>query len=676
MNKEKAKERIDKLSRQIDEYRYRYHVLDDPMITDEIYDSLTRELKELEEKFPQFLSPDSPTQRVGGKPLEKFTAVPHESPMLSLNDVFTPDELQAWLGRLKKLLPEQKEFEFHMDLKMDGLACALIYEGGRLVRGLTRGDGLVGEDVTQNIRTIRSIPLILRKDPDIPPDYYQGRLEVRGEIMLYRKDFEELNREREKEGKAAFMNPRNTAAGTVRQLDPSLVAARPLKFHAYSLIAQGIRTKSEEYETARKLGFIVNRHIYTVKDIKDMLKVINEWEDKRKTLPYNTDGLVITINDKALYNRLGFVGKAPRGSVAYKYAPEQATSKVKDIFISIGRTGAATPVAMLEPTVIAGSLVQMATLHNEGEVERKDIRIGDTVAVHKAGDIIPEVIESLPRLRDGTQKKFKMPKDCPDCGTALVKLKEDEAVWRCPNSSCPSRLSNQLRHFASKSALDIEGLGEKNVEILLENNLVNNAADFYNLKAEDLKKLERFADISANKLVAAIAEKKRPDLHRFIYALGIRHVGAQTAVDLANNFKDFDKFKKTTIDELQNVAGIGAVVAESIVEWFAEPVNQKLLDDFKEAGVSPKKVHVKESAITGKRFVITGTLSTMDREAAAEKVRSLGGIFQSSVGKDTDYLVTGAGTGSGKLEKAQKHGTEIIDEEKFFMLINSAEKGV
>jgi DNA ligase (NAD+) len=672
MNKEKAKERIEKLSRQIDEYRYRYHVLDDPMITDEIYDSLTRELKELEGQFPEFLSPDSPTQRVGGKPLEKFTAIPHESPMLSLNDVFTPEELQAWLNRLQKLLPEQKEFEFHMDLKMDGLACALVYENGRLVRGLTRGDGLVGEDVTQNVRTIQSVPLILRKDPGVPADYYQGRLEVRGEIMLYKKDFEKLNSEREKAGLPAFMNPRNTAAGTVRQLDPALVAARPLKFHAYGVIAGGIRTKSEEYDRARKLGFIVNSHTYKAKNIKDMLKVIDEWEDKRKTLPYNTDGLVITINDKVLYNRLGFVGKAPRGSVAYKYAPEQATSKVKDIFISIGRTGAATPVAMLEPTVIAGSLVQMATLHNEGEVERKDIRIGDTVVVHKAGDIIPEVIESLPKLRDGTQKKFQMPKDCPDCGTELVKLKEDEAVWRCPNSSCPSRLSNQLRHFASKSALDIEGLGEKNVEVLLENHLVNNAADFYRLRPEDLKGLERFADISANKLVSAIAEKKQPDLHRFIYALGIRHVGAQTAVDLANTFKDFEEFKKTTIDELQKVEGIGTVVAESIVEWLAEPENQKLLDYFKEAGVVPKKVHIKESSITGKKFVITGTLSTMDREAAAEKVRSLGGIFQSSVGKDTDYLVAGGNTGAGKLEKAQKYGTKIIDEEEFFRLINSA----
>lgn len=670
MSKEKAKQRINKLREQIDEYRYRYHVLDDPMVTDEIYDSLTRELRELEEKYPEYLSPDSPTQRVGGKPLDKFVAVPHSSPMLSLNDVFTPEELKAWIVRLHKLLPEEKSFEYHVDLKMDGLACALVYENGVLVRGLTRGDGRIGEDVTQNIRTIRSIPLRLRVDPKIPSKYYTDRVEIRGEIMLYRKDFEAINKEREEKGLPTFMNPRNTAAGTVRQLDPSLVAARPLKFHAYGLIAEGIKTKAEEYTNANKLGFIINKQSTQKKNFEEIMSFIEEWEEKRHDLAFNTDGIVITLNDKSLYNRLGFVGKAPRGSVAYKYAPEQATTKVKDIFVSIGRTGAATPVAMLEPTVIAGSLVQMATLHNEGEVKRKDIRIGDTVAVHKAGDIIPEVIESLPKLRDGTQKEFKMPKNCPDCGTELVKTKEEEAVWRCPNSKCPSRLSNQLRHFASKSALDIEGLGEKNVEILLDNNLISNAADFYKLKAEELKKLERFADISATKLVNAIAEKKNPELHRFIYALGIPHVGSQTAVDLATRYKGFDSLAKTTIDELKDVEGIGEVVAESIVAWFAEPENQQLLGNFEKVGVEPKKVHVKQSPLTGKKFVVTGTLSDMGREEAAEKIRALGGIFQSSVGKDTDYLVTGDNTGASKLEKARKYDTKIIDENAFLKLID------
>lgn len=669
MKKQDAKERIEKLRSQVDDYRYRYHVLDDPMVTDDIYDSLTRELKKLEEEFPEFLSPDSPTQRVGGKPLDKFVSVPHDNPMLSLNDVFTPEELKAWIARLQKLLPEQNGFEYHIDLKMDGLACALVYENGRLVRGLTRGDGRVGEDVTQNIRTISSIPLSLRKSSKVPTDYYQSRVEIRGEIMLYKKDFEALNQEREKAGLPTFMNPRNTAAGTVRQLDPSLVAKRPLKFHAYGVIAEGIKLKSEEYELAKNLGFIVNPQSTQKKSFEGIMESVEEWEEKRIGLAFNTDGLVVTLNDKALYNRLGFVGKAPRGSVAYKYAPEKVTTKIKDIFISIGRTGAATPVAMLEPVVIAGSLVQMATLHNEGEVARKDIRVGDTVAVHKAGDIIPEVIESFPKLRDGTQKKFEMPDSCPDCGTKFVKIKQDEAVWRCPNNRCPARLSNQIRHFASKSALDIEGMGEKNVEALLDNKLISSAADIYKLKPEQLKNLDRFAEISANKLVSSIADKKNPDLHRFIFALGIRHVGSQTAVDLAARYKTFENLSKATMEDLREVEGVGEVVAESLVAWFAEPENQRLIEDFKNLGVEPKQVHIKSSSITGKRFVVTGSLSDMGREEAAEKIRSFGGIFQSSVGKDTDYLVAGENTGKSKLEKAEKFGTKVINEKEFLKLL-------
>lgn len=669
MNK-KIKERIDKLREQIDDYRYRYHVLDDPMVTDEIYDSLTRELKDLEEKYPEFLSPDSPTQRVGGKALDKFVNVAHQTIMLSLNDVFTQEELQAWINRLHKLLPEEKQLEYHIDLKMDGLACALVYENGILTRGLTRGDGRVGEDVTQNIRTIKSIPLRLRRDSKVDKRFYSQRVEIRGEIMLYRKDFEQINAERKKADLPAFMNPRNTAAGTVRQLDPALVASRPLKFHAYGLISDGITRKSDEYELASKLGFIVNPQSTQKQSFDGIMDMVKKWEDKRLELPFNTDGLVITLNDRKLFHRLGFVGKAPRGAVAYKYPPEQATTKVKDIFISIGRTGAATPVAMLEPTVIAGSLVQMATLHNEGEVARKDIRVGDTVAVHKAGDIIPEVIQSFSKLRDGTQKKFVMPKTCPECGTQLVKAKQDEAVWRCPNSNCPARLSNQLRHFASKSALDIEGLGERNVEVLLANNLVKNAADFYRLTAQDLTKLERFAEVSANKLIDSIAAKKQPELHRFIYSLGIRHVGAQTAVDLATYYKDFTKLTKATIEELRSIENIGEVVAESIVAWFAEPEHQQLLDDFDEVGVKPKAIEVKQSSITGQRFVVTGTLSTMSREEAAEKIRALGGVFQSSVGKDTDYLVTGDNTGASKLDKARKYNTKILDEDAFLKIID------
>ncbi|HEX5798416.1 MAG TPA: NAD-dependent DNA ligase LigA [Candidatus Saccharimonadales bacterium] len=669
MSKQKIKDRMEKLAEQIDEYRYRYHVLDDPMITDEVYDSLTKELKKLEEQYPDLASADSPTQRVGGKPLEKFVSAPHSRQMLSLNDAFETSELQAWIDRITKLLPNMK-LDYHVDLKMDGLACALIYENGRFVRALTRGDGRIGEDVTQNVRTIQSVPLRLGKDKSVPSYYYNSTIELRGEILLYKKDFEKINAEREKKDLPKFMNPRNTAAGTVRQLDPALVAARPLRFHAWSLLDDKLQTKNEEYEMAKKLGFIVNPQFQKAANLNEINSIIKKWEYKRNTLEFNTDGLVITVNDKSLFKRLGSVGKAPRGAIAYKYPPEQATSKVKDIFVSIGRTGSATPVAMLEPVVIAGSLVQMATLHNEGEISRKDVRVGDTVAVHKAGDIIPEVIEPMVKLRDGSEKKFKMPKTCPECKTTLVKTKEKDAVWRCPNNDCPARLSNQLQHFASKSALDIEGMGEKNVGLLLEKGLINNAADMYRLLPEQLQSLERFADISANKLVKAVAEKKNPELHRFIYALGIRHVGAQTAVDLANRYKEFNKLKVATIDDLREVEGVGEVVAESIVAWFESPQNQKLLEDFEKVGVEPKKVHIEKSNITGKKFVVTGTLNSMGRDEAAERIRSKGGVFQSSVGKDTDYLAAGDNVGSSKLDKAKKYGTKVIDEQQLLKLLN------
>lgn len=664
----KIQDRIEKLKIQIDEYRYRYHVLDDPMITDEIYDSLTRELKGLEEQYPEFLTADSPTQRVGGRPLDKFQSFAHSRPMLSLNDAFDETEIEKWIERITKLLPGQ-QIDYHVDLKMDGLACGLIYEDGVLVRGLTRGDGLIGEDVTSNIKTIKSIPLRLRFNKNVPERFYKGVTEVRGEIMLYRADFEKINQERKKNGLPEFMNPRNTAAGTVRQLDPNLVADRPLKFHAYSLIKDGIETKSEEYKTTSELGFIVNDQAEGAKTFNDIKAIIDKWENSRNELPFNTDGLVITVNKKSLFSRLGSVGKAPRGAIAYKYAPEQAATKVKDIFISIGRTGAATPVAILEPVVIAGSLVQMATLHNEGEIARKDIRSGDTVAVHKAGDIIPEVIEPFKKLRDGSEKVFVMPENCPECSTKLIKQKVEDAVWRCPNNKCPARLSNQLQHFASKSALDIEGLGEKNVVLLLENNLVKNAADIYRLKEEDLLGLERFAELSATKLVKAISQKTRPDLHRFIYALGIRHVGAQTAVDLANKYQDFSNIKHATIDDLLAIDGVGDVVAESIVAWFEDPDNQKLIDDFESLGVKPKKITIEQSKITGKKFAVTGSLESMSRDEAAEKIRIKGAVFQSSVGKDTDFLVVGGNVGASKIDKAKKLGTAIVNEKEFLALI-------
>jgi DNA ligase (NAD+) len=671
MNKNQAAERIAKLRELINDYRYHYHVLNESIMSEEAADSLKHELTQLETEFPELITPDSPTQRVAGQPLPGFTQVTHSSRMLSLNDVFNEEELNAWAQRIAKLLPTKAKLEFFTDIKMDGLAAALVYEDGVLVRGITRGDGFVGEDVTSNVRTIDSVPLKLRSDPK-HVNFLQGRTEIRGEIVMYKADFAELNKLRAKDGKSLFANPRNTAAGTIRQLDPKLVVGRPLHFRAYDLLrddAREVPTHDFAYQTLRSLGFLANTEARVLNSIAEVMTFATSWEDKRHDLPFNTDGLVIKVNERDFYARLGVVGKAPRGAVAYKYAAEQATTKVKDIFVSIGRTGAATPVAMLEPVVVAGSTVQMATLHNESEVARKDIRIGDTVIVHKAGDIIPEVVEPLVKLRDGSEKPFVMPTHCPECNTKLVKYKAEDAVWRCPNDACPSRAWKRIEHFASKSALDIEGLGEKNVIALLTANLINDPADIYTLTADKIIELDRFAETSANKLVDAIQAKKTPPLPRFIYALGIRHIGTQTAIDLANHFRSLDKLSEATIDELAEVEGVGEVVAESVVEWFSEKRNQHLLEKFIKLGVRPENVKEVGGKLAGKNFVVTGSLESMGRDQAAEKIRVLGGTFQSSVGKDTDYLVVGANVGASKLAKADKLGTKQINEAEFLRII-------
>jgi DNA ligase (NAD+) len=558
-----------------------------------------------------------------------------------------------------------------MDLKMDGLACALVYQDGVLVQGITRGDGFVGEDVTANIRTIESVPLRLRRSKGYEK-FLQGRTEIRGEIVMYKDQFAKLNAEREKQGLPKFANPRNLAAGTIRQLDPKLVAARPLQFHAYDLLRNEpseVPAYDFAYKTIRELGLIANVQAKTAGDPKRVMEFAEVWEEKRKELLFNTDGLVIKVNDRSLYRRLGVVGKAPRAAVAFKYPAEQATTKVKDIFVSIGRTGSATPVAMLEPVVVAGSTVQMATLHNESEVHRKDIRIGDTVIIHKAGDIIPEVVEPLVKLRDGSEREFIMPTHCPVCGTRLVKSKKEDAIWRCPNNACPSRAWKQIEHYASKAALDIDGLGEKNVIALLQAGLIKDAADIYTVKKEDLLKLDRFAEISASKLVKAIRDKKNPPLARFIYGLGIRHIGTQTAIDLAAHFKTLNKLSNSTIDELSEVEGIGEVVAEATVEWFEEPRNKKLLEKFAKNGVEPQAAKEIKGPLSGKSFVVTGHLDSMSREEAGERIRELGGTFQSSVGKETDYLVVGASVGASKLTKANKLGTKQINEDEFLRML-------
>jgi DNA ligase (NAD+) len=657
----------------LNKYSYEYHVLDTPSVDDAVYDSLFAELKQLEADYPELITQDSPTQRVGGTPLNAFTSVTHSQRMLSLNDIFNSEEVHKWLERISKLEPAVENAEFFADIKKDGLACALIYEDGLLVRAITRGDGLVGEDVTANVRTIATVPLRLQSQAKEYDKFTSGRTEIRGEIVMYKDVFEKLNTQRNKEGKATYANPRNLAAGTIRQLDPKLVAERPLVFMPYDILrddAADIPTNEFAYKAISHLGFIKNTIAKKLSDVAAVIAFSEEWKEKRHELSYNTDGLVVKLNDRALYTRLGVVGKNPRGAIAIKYPAEQATTKLVDIFISVGRTGAATPVAVLEPVVVAGSTVQMATLHNEGEIARKDIRIGDTVVVQKAGDIIPEVVEPIVDLRQGNEKQFVMPTICPECETIFVK-EEKEAVWRCPNAGCPARTWRHIQHYASKGALDIEGLGEKNVQALLDANIISDAADLYTITTEQLEGLERFAELSAQNLVTAINEKRSPSLAKFLFALGIRHVGAQTAIDIATELHTLDAIANASVDELRSIDGVGEVVAESIVSWFSDEENKALLQKFIANGVHVQKVEkVENGPLSGKSFVITGSLKDMSREAAADKIRSLGGVFQSSVGKGTTYLVAAGNVGSSKLAKAEKFGTEVISEEVFMQMLS------
>ncbi len=671
MTGSEAKERISKLTELINDYRYHYHVLDESTMSEAAADSLKHELAQLEAQFPEYASPDSPTQRVAGVALDKFEKVAHKFPMISLTDVFNRVEVEAWMTRTEKLAPGRTH-EFFCDIKMDGLACSLIYEDGVLTTAVTRGDGRVGEDVTSNVRTIENVPLLLRSKTGREL-FLKGRTEIRGEIVMYKDDFEALNIKREKEGKPVFMNPRNLAAGTIRQLDPKLVAERPLHFIAYDLLRDNpadVPTYSEAYAIARDLGITANKEASVLPTLDDVMRFADTWDTKRHSLRFNTDGLVIKLNDRKVYAELGTVGKTPRGAVAYKYAAEEATTVVKDILINIGRTGAATPVAVFDPVVVAGTTVQHASLHNADEIARKDIRIGDTVVIYKAGDIIPQVQKVLFELRPKNAKTFvyvsELARQFPELE---FERPEGEAVYRVKGSSGPLMLKRALEHFASKGALDIDTLGEKNVVALVDAGLVRDFADLYTLTKDDLLQLDRFADISAQKLIDAIADKKHPPLARFIYALGIRHVGTQTAIDLAQHFRRLDTLGSASLEELRSVNGIGDIVADSILLWFDEDYNQQLLTKFRSLGVWPQDVEHVGGPLSGKSFVITGTLETMGRDIAAEKIRALGGTFQSSVGKDTTYLVVGAGKPGSKVAKAEKLGTQIIDEETLMGMI-------
>lgn len=671
-----ARERVAKLRELINDYRYHYHVLDESIMSESAADSLKHELSQLEAEYPELITPDSPTQRIAGTPLPGFTQVRHSSRMLSLNDVFNEEEVAAWIKRTEKLagekLADERKLEFFADLKMDGLACALVYEDGKFVRAITRGDGQVGEDVTSNVRTIDSVPFALRPNHECA-GFLKGRTEIRGEIIIHKKDFEELNRGREQAGLPLYANPRNTAAGSIRQLDPQLTAARRLRFRAWELLRDNpdeIPTYRSAYDALKALGVPTNPQAAVQAGITNIMEFATAWEEKRHDLPFHTDGLVIKLNDRKLYAELGVVGKAPRGAIAYKYPAEEATTVVKDIVLSIGRTGAATPVAVFDPVVVAGTTVQHASLHNADEIARKDVRVGDTVVIFKAGDIIPQVLKVLTELRPKKTKPFDMTAELKRQYPELQFVRpEGEAVYRVKDATGKLLLKQAVAHFASKGALDIDGMGEKNVAALVDAKLVHDLADIYTLTKEQVIGLERFADISAGKLVEAVGRVKQPELPRFIYGLGIRHAGSQTAIDLAEAFGSVEKLQTATLDDLKAVEGIGEVVAESIAAWFADPDNQALLEKFKRLGVRPVYESHAQGPLHGKSFVITGTLETMSRDEAADKIRALGGAFQSSVGKDTTYLVAGKNVGASKLQKAEKLGTIVIDEAKLLELL-------
>ncbi len=659
MNKAEAEARILKLRELINDYRYHYHVLDESIMSEAVADSLKHELVLLEKEFPELVTPDSPTQRVAGKPLDKFTKVTHRDRMISLADVFSADEVRGWVQANEKMVgPIQSYFT---DIKMDGLACALHYEDGLFIQAVTRGDGLVGEDVTMNVRTIENVPLRIDES---------GHVEVRGEIVIFKKDFEELNAKQVKAGEKPFANPRNLAAGSIRQLDPRIAAKRQLKFIAYDLVEPNLPTHGEAYAKLREMGFRTSGEDKVFRSIDEVLQEIKRLEDYRQTLPFNTDGMVVKINDRVVYQKLGIVGKTPRGAVAFKFPAEESTTRVKDIVISIGRTGAATPVAILEPVVVAGSTVRHASLHNADEIARLDVRIGDTVIIYKAGDIIPQVKEVLTPLRPIGAEPF-------DYAAALKKQypeleferPEGEVVYRVKDESSDFILKRALEYYASKPALNIDGLGEKNVEALVNANMVKSIADLYRLEVKDVAKLGRFARLSAKNLINSIQASKTPPLNKFITALGIRHVGAQTANTLAKGFGSIEKLAQATEEELHQLPDVGQIVAESILAWFADEDNLELLAELKELGVEPVYQDQSHLPLSGKSYIVTGTLESMGREEAEDKLRALGATVTSNVTKNTTALITGVKPGKSKTDKAASLGIPALSEAEFLQLI-------
>lgn len=656
-------DRIKELREQLHYHNYRYYVLDDPVISDAEYDLLLRELQHLEEEFPDLVTPDSPTQRVGAAPLEKFETVAHRIPMLSLENAFSEAEAREFDERLKRFLKTADEFHYVVEPKMDGCAVELVYEKGVLTVGSTRGDGYRGENVTQNLKTIRTIPLQLLKTAEPVPEL----LEVRGEVYMDLEEFKRLNEHRLARGEPAFANPRNAAAGSLRQLDPNVTAARPLFIYCYG-VGEVVGPRFERHwdilEALKNWGFRVNPLIEPALGIEPAIQYHHRLEHQRHGLSYETDGVVIKVDSLALQERLGTKARSPRWALAYKFAATQATTRVLGIQVNVGRTGAVTPMAVMEPVEVGGVTVSRATLHNEDEVRRKDVRVGDTVLIQRAGDVIPEVVKVIIEERPPDTQPFQMPQTCPVCSTELVRP-EGEKVTRCPNPDCLGQLKRSIGHFAGKTALDIDGLGEKIIDQLMENGLVKDLPDLYRLTENDLVPLERFAEKSAANLVSAIQGSKRVPLARFIYALGIRYVGEATAQLLAQHFQSLDDLAKAGEEELLQVEGVGPQVTSSIRDFFQNSKNQALLKELKELGVEPLPPEKPPATpLAGKTFVFTGGLERFSREEAKALVAARGGKVSSSVSAKTDYVVAGADPGS-KYARARELGVTILDEAGF-----------
>ncbi len=690
MTRDEVKQRIEKLKKEINHHRYLYHVLDKPEISDAALDSLKNELEKLEQKHPEFITSDSPTQRVGGRVLEKFEKFRHAQPMLSFNDAFSEDDMKDWEERIKKLLPQRTEFNYYCELKIDGLAIEIVYRKGIFSVGSTRGDGIVGENVTQNLKTIEAIPLKLREKEEAIFELkkeglgeiaknlagkWLDEIVVRGEVFIEKKEFERINKERKKKGESVFANPRNMAAGSIRQLDPKITASRNLNSFSYELITDlGQKTHEEKHKILKAFGFKINTHNQFCKNLEEVFEFHGSWQKKRENLPYEIDGIVAIVNQNDFFEKLGVVGKAPRGTVAYKFPLREATTVIEDIKVQIGRTGALTPVAYLKPVKVGGVTISRATLHNIDEIKRLGVKIGDTVIVGRAGDVIPDVIKALPHLRSGKEKEFRMPKICPVCHTKLQRG-EKEVVWHCPNRKCSARARENFYHFVSRAAFDIVGLGPKIIDRFLDEGLISDPADLFTLTEGDIKPLERFAEKSAENLVKAIQSKREIALQRFLFALGIRHVGEETAYALVDYFGNLDRIKKASLEELQRVQDIGPEVSNSLYKWFKDKDNLRFLEKLQRVGVKIKNPAKGGSASGGKKqklrnkvFVLTGELDRMGRNEAKEKIRELGGDISGSVSRNTDFVVAGSDPGS-KYERAKKLGVRIVNEKEFLTML-------